>query len=66
MRRLLLWCRAVRSMMKKLIKDRYMQEKKRVPPESEKELRFHMENVTRLTVRDLQQWLSGKVWILIP
>ena len=39
---------------------------KRVPPESEKELRFHMENVTRLTVRDLQQWLSGKVWILIP
>lgn len=27
---------------------------------------IHMENVTRLTVRDLQQWLSGKVWILIP
>lgn len=37
-------------------KNKSMQEKKKVPPELGKELRFHMENVTRLTVRDLLQW----------
>ncbi len=48
-RQWLLWCRAVRSAIRKHIVDRCMREKRRVPPESVKELRFPMANVMRLT-----------------